>query len=159
VVDLAEATFDPVAGLASECEATRDFIGLLQREQRTLQQADISALITLANEKTHRMQQLIQMADMRNHWLATLCHAGGRTSMEQVLLNYPAATGVWKELLQLSEVAAQLNKINGVIVDQRLRYNQQALAVLQAATSRNSDLYGSDGQPRPFSGGRRLGEG
>jgi len=159
MADLAEAAFDPVAGIASECEATRDFIGLLQREQRTLQQANISALITLANEKTHRMQLLIQMADMRNHWLAALCHPGGRSGMEQVLPNYPAVTGVWKELLQLSEVAAQLNKINGVLVDQRLRYNQQALAVLQTATSRNSDLYGADGQPQPFAGGRRLGEG
>jgi flagella synthesis protein FlgN len=154
-----EDTFDPAAGIASECHATRDFIDLLQREQRALQQADVSALFALTNEKTHRMQQLARMNDARNRWLATLDHTGDRSGLEHILSDYPAATGVWNDLLQLAEIAVQLNKINGVLIDQRLRYNQQALAVLQAATRQNSGLYGSDGQPRPFSKGRQLGEG
>jgi flagella synthesis protein FlgN len=159
MADLAEAAFEPVVGIVSECDATRDFIDLLQREQRTLQQADVSALVALTNEKTHRMQQLAQMADARNRWLATLDHTGDRSGMERILSDYPAATSVWKDLLKLAEMAAELNKINGILIDQRLRYNEQALAVLQAATPRNSGLYGSDGQPRPLCGGRQLGEG
>lgn len=159
MADLAEAAFDPVVGIVYECGATRDFIDLLQREQRTLQQADVTALVALTNEKTRRMQQLAQMADARNRWLATLNHTGDRPGMERILSDYPAATGVWKDLLQSAEMAAELNKINGVLIDQRLRYNEQALAVLQAATPRNSGLYGSDGQPRPLCGGRQLGEG
>lgn len=154
-----EDTFDPIAGIASERDATQGFIDLLQREQRTLQQADISALISLTKEKTDRMQQLAQMADARNTWLAELGHTGDRSGIECVLPDYPAVTDVWTDLLQLAEMAMQLNKINGVLIDQRLRYNQQALTVLQAATPQNSGLYGSDGQPQPLSGGRQLGEG
>lgn len=154
-----EDTFDPIAGIASERDATRGFIDLLQHEQRTLQQADISALTSLTKEKTDRIQQLAQMADVRNRWLVARGQTGGRSGIEHVLPDYPAVTDVWKDLLQLAEMAMQLNKINGVLIDQRLRYNQQALAVLQAATPQNSGLYGSDGQPQPLSGGRQLGEG
>ena len=154
-----EGAFDPIAGIASERDATRGFIDLLQREQRTLQQADISVLISLTNEKAHRMQQLAQMAEARRRWVAAFGHTSGHSGIEHVLPDYPAATEVWKDLLQLAEMAVQLNKINGILIDQRLRYNQQALAVLQAATPRNSGLYGSDGQPQTLSGGRQLGEG
>ena len=154
-----EPAFDPVAGVASECHATRDFIDLLRREQRTLQLADISALVPLTNEKTHRTQQLAEMADARNRWLATLGHLGNQAGMESIMPDYPAIPSVWKELLGLAEIAVQLNKINGVLIDQRLRYNQQALAVLQTAAPPSPGLYGSDGQPQPFCGGRQLGEG
>jgi flagella synthesis protein FlgN len=154
-----EDAFDPIAGIASERDATRDFIDLLQREQRTLQQADISALISLTKEKTDRTQQLARMADVRNRWLTAFGYTGDCFSIEHALPDDPAAADVWKDLLQLAEMAVQLNKINGVLIDQRLRYNQQALAVLQAATLQNSGLYGSDGQPQSFSGGRQLGEG
>lgn len=154
-----EDIFDPIANIVSERDATRGFIDLLQREQRTLQQADISALISLTDEKTRRMQELAQMADARNTWLAELGHTDGCGGIERILPDYPAAVEVWRDLLQLAEMAVQLNKINGVLIDQRLRYNQQALAVLQAATSQNSGLYGSDGQPRHLSGGRQLGAG
>lgn len=154
-----EDTFDPIACIASERDATQHFIDLLQREQRTLQQADISALISLTKEKTERIQQLAQMADVRKRWLAAFGHTGDHSGIERVLPDYPAASEVWKDLLQLAEMAVQLNKINGVLIDQRLRYNQQALAVLQAATPQNSGLYGSDGQPQSLSGGRQLGEG
>ena len=153
-----EDAFYPIAGIASERDATRGFIDLLQREQRTLQQADISVLISLTNEKAHRMQQLAQMADARKRWLVTFGHTSD-SGIECILPDYPAVSEVWKDLLQLAEMAVQLNKINGILIDQRLRYNQQALAVLQAATPQNSGLYGSDGQPQTLSGGRQLGEG
>ena len=157
-----EDAFDPIANIVSERDAARGFIDLLQREQRTLQQADISALSSLTDEKTRRMQELAQMAVARNTWLAELGHTDGCRGIERIersLPDYPAAVEGWKDLLQWAEMAVQLNKINGVLIHQRLRYNQEALAVLQAATSQNSGLYGSDGQPQHLSGGRRLGAG
>jgi flagella synthesis protein FlgN len=63
-------------------------------------------------------------------------------------------------LLQLAQAASELNKINGILVNQRLRYNAQALAALQGPVQSAglAGLYGADGQPRLFKGGRRLGE-
>ncbi|MGH8762344.1 MAG: flagella synthesis protein FlgN [Nitrosospira sp.] len=155
---LAETVYDPVACVARECAATRDFIDVLEREQYALQQADVSLLLALEKEKVQQAQQLSQLTDARNRWLAKLGYAQDRTGMERGLKIFPAATDAWQKLLRLAETASQLNKINGVLIGQRLRYNQQALAVLQAATH-GTGLYGSDGQPRLFSIGRPLGEG
>lgn len=155
-----DTAFDPVAGIARERDETQNFIDLLEREQRALRQADVSSLLTLAKEKAQQARQLIQLADTRNRWLATLGCTRDRNGMEQGLQSYggAGAADTWRELLQLAETASQLNKINGILIGQRLRYNQQALSVLQAAT-RSAGLYGADGHPTLFSGGRRLGEG
>ena len=152
------AVFDPVTGISHERDETRNFIDLLEREQRALRQADVSSLLTLA-KKSAEAQQLIQLADVRNRWLVTLGYTRDRNGMEQGLqsCDSPGAADAWRELLQMAETASQLNKINGILIGQRLRYNQQALSVLQAAT-RSAGLYGADGQPTLFSGGRQLGE-
>ena len=152
--------FDPLAAITCERDETQNFIDLLEREQRALRQADVSSLLTLAREKAEQAQQLIRLADVRNRWLVTLGYTRDRNGMEQGLqsCDSPGAADAWRELLQLAETASQLNKINGILIGQRLRYNQQALSVLQAAT-RSAGLYGADGQPTLFSGGRRLGEG
>ncbi|SCY06508.1 flagella synthesis protein FlgN [Nitrosospira sp. Nl5] len=155
---LAEMAFDPAACITRERDAARDFVDVLKREQHALQQADVSLLPLLEKEKAQQAQQLAQLADARNYWLAKLGHTQDRLGIERGLETCPAAADAWRELLQLAETASQLNKINGILVNQRLRYNQQALSVLQAATH-GTGLYGADGQPRLFSAGRQLGEG
>jgi flagella synthesis protein FlgN len=150
--------FDPLTGITRERDETQNFIDLLEREQRALRQADVSSLLTLAREKAEQAQQLIRLADVRNRWLVTLGYTRDRNGMGLQSCDSPTAADAWRELLQLAETASQLNKINGILIGQRLRYNQQALSVLQAAT-RSAGLYGADGQPTLFSGGRQLGEG
>ncbi len=155
---LAKSIFDPVACITRERDLTRDFVNVLERERQALRQADVSLLLPLAKDKAQQTQQLAQLADARNHWFAKLGYARDRAGMEQGLKTCPAAANAWRELLQLAEVASELNKVNGILIGQRLRYNQQALSALQAATHVGG-LYGSDGQPRLFSAGRQLAEG
>jgi flagellar biosynthesis protein FlgN len=153
-------TFNPAVSIAEERDATRKFIDVLEQEQHLLQQTDVSLLLSLAKEKAVQAQQLIRLADARNQWLQKLGYPRDRSGMERGITdcNCPGATDAWHELLQLAKTASQLNKINGTLITQRLRYNHQALTVLQAATH-TAGLYGSDGQPQLFSSGRQLGEG
>ena len=157
---LTAMVFHPLASITEERDATRNFIDVLEREQDALKQADVSLLLPLAKEKTHQAQQLARLADARNQWLAKLGYPRDRSGMERGLKDcgLPGAADAWQDLLQLAETASQLNKVNGILIAQRLRYNHQALAVLQAATH-SAGLYGADGQPQLFSGGRQLGEG
>ena len=157
---LTGVVFTPAVSIAQERDATRNFIDILEQEQHVLQQTDVSLLLPLAKEKASQAQQLTRLADARNQWLAKHGYSRDRSGMERGLKDSdcPGATDAWQELLQLAETASQLNKINGVLIAQRLRYNHQALTVLQAATH-SAGLYGSDGQPQLFSGGRQLGEG
>ena len=158
---MTNSIFDPLACISRERDATRNFIDILRHEQAALQQPGASLLLSIANEKAHQAQQLAQLADARNYWLRKLGYTQDHIGMERGLRDCPAAADAWKELLQLAETASQLNKINGILVGQRLRYTQQAISVLQASThgGANTRLYCADGQPQPFLGGRQLGEG
>jgi flagella synthesis protein FlgN len=157
---LNNAVFDPIAGIANERDAVRVFIDVLRREQHALQQADVSVLLSLAAEKASHAQQLAELTQAREQWLAVPGSLEDQGNMERMLADHPTAAMAWRELLQLTETAHQINEINGILVNQRLRYNRQRLSALQAAACglHDSGLYGSDGQPRTFSGGRRLGE-
>lgn len=152
--------FDPNIGIANERDAIRVFIDVLRREQHALQQADVSVLLPLAAEKASHAQQLAELTQAREHWLAVPAFFEDQDTMERRLADHPAAAMAWQELLQLTKTAHQINEINGILVNQRLRYNQQRLCALQAAACglHDSGLYGSNGQPQIFSGGRRLGE-
>lgn len=158
---MTNSIFDPVACISRERDATRDFIDILRREQVALQQPGTPLLLAIASEKAHHAQQLAQLSDARNYWLRKLGYTQDHIGMERGLRDCPAAVDAWEELLQLAETASQLNKINGILVGQRLRYTQQAISVLQTSThgGQNVRLYCSDGQPQPFFGGRQLGEG
>ena len=158
---MTNSIFDPVACIGRERDATRNFIDILHREQTALQQPGASLLLSIASEKAHQAQQLAHLADARNYWLRKLGYTQDHAGMERGLCDNPAAADAWKELLQLAETASQLNKINGILVGQRLRYTQQAISVLQTSThgAPNTRLYCSDGQPQPFLGGRQLGQG
>jgi len=157
---LNNATFDPIAGIANERDAVRVFIDVLRREQHALQQADVSVLLPLAAEKASHAQQLAELTQTREQWLAVPDSFEDQGDMERRLADHPTAAMAWQELLRLTETAHQINEINGILVNQRLRYNQQRLSALQAAARglHDNGLYGSNGQPQIFSGGRRLGE-
>lgn len=157
---MTNSVFDPIAGVPRERDATLAFIDVLRREQHALQHSDASLLLSLATEKARHAQQLAQLTNTRNCWLAMSGYSQDRVGMERGLQDWPAAADSWRDLLQLAETANELNNINSIIVGQRLRYNQQRLSALQAATrsAQGAGLYGSDGQPQPFPGGRMLGE-
>jgi len=126
--------FDPSRSINAECEATRNFIEILQREQSALKQAEVSILLPLAQEKAQQAQQLAQLSEARKRWLFTQGHATDRLGVEDELRNFPGASEAWQELVQLAETARQLNEINGNLVGQRLRYRRQrTLAVFMAA--------------------------
>lgn len=150
-------SFDPAPSIHAECEATRNFIEILRREQLALKQAEVSILLPLAQEKAQQAQHLAQLSEARRRWLFTHGHATDRSGVESGLRNFPDAAKAWQELVQLAETASQLNRINGNLVGQRLRYNQQAIAALQEATH-FTGVYGCNGHTQPFSGGRQLGE-
>jgi flagella synthesis protein FlgN len=154
---LPEMIFDPAHSINAECEATRNFIEILRREQLALRQADVSMLLPLAHEKAQQAQQLAELSGARKRWLSTQGLAPDRSGVEDELQNFAGASEAWQEFTQLAETARQLNEINGNLVGQRLRYNQQAIAALQEATH-VTGVYGCDGHTQPFAGGRQLGE-
>ncbi len=150
---------DPASNIAHERDATRNFVDLLRREQHALQHADVALLLPLAAEKAQRAQELAELAETRNCWLSAQNQPGNRGEAGQGVRDDPGTADAWNELCQLAQTADELNTINGILIGQRLRYIHQRLSVLQTSgLASNTSLYGSDGHPALFSGGRILGE-
>lgn len=151
-----------IANLLVEHRAFDEFVELLQSEQEALQRGDVDRLVSLAQLKSNKVVALAQIEDQRNRKLAASGFkpdlAGMGTWLKQHAGDFPGAEKTWTELLSKARQAQMLNQSNGILIEQKLRHNQQALAILQAAANQAS-TYGPDGQTHAGKrGGRPLGK-
>ena len=148
-------------GLEAELRAYQDFIQTLQAEQDALVQGNVDPLLELARIKSEKVVLLSQLAESRARFLSAQgCaqeHGGMTRWLQQHDKKNPQLTERWQQLLTLAENAQQLNRINGDMIDTRLRNNQQALAILQVAANQSA-LYGPDGQTQALGLRRPLGK-
>jgi flagella synthesis protein FlgN len=145
--------------LAEEVALLRDFLDLLEREERALVGGDIERLLSLVEDKNRLFVRLAGLGETRDRTLAAAGFGPGRQGMEDWLERQSETEGAkrdWQQLLALAEKARALNRSNGKLIATRLANNQQALSTLMAAANQAS-LYGPDGQTRPAGGGRSLG--
>ena len=154
--------FDLVKNLEAELQAFQDFIQVLQTEQDALVQGNVDPLLELAQIKSEKVVLLSQLAESRTRFLSARGYDQEHGGMAKWLQQprdggNPQIVELWQQLLTLAENARQLNQINGSMIDTRLRNNQQALAILQAAAKQNA-LYGPDGQTQSLSLGKPIGK-
>lgn len=145
--------------LIEEAAQLRDFLDLLEQEQKALAVGDIERLLPLASRKTELFGRLAQLGEARSRALAAAGLAADRKGMESWLERHPELGGAkreWQAFLVLAEKARSLNQTNGKLIATRLANNQQALSTLMAAANQ-AELYGPDGQAKPLGGGRSLG--
>lgn len=151
-----------VAALEAERNAFDAFVGVLEAESAALNTGDVEALITLAQSKSEKVSILSRLSESRRAFLRAAGFSPDRTGMSGWLVAHGGADGprlsaLWNTLLDHAVRAQQLNESNGALIESRLRFNQAALASLQAA-ARQTTYYGPDGTTRlPGSQGRDLG--
>ncbi|MBU1689473.1 MAG: flagellar protein FlgN [Gammaproteobacteria bacterium] len=152
---------DLVKNLEAELRAFQDFIQVLQTEQDALVQGNVDPLLELARIKSEKVVLLSQLAESRTRFLSAKGYSQEQGGMMKWLQQRdggnPQIAELWQQLLALAENAQQLNQINGSMIDTRLRNNQQALSILQAA-AKQSALYGPDGQTQALGLGRPIGK-
>lgn len=145
---------DWLSQLTAEQTMLREFVQLLQSEQATLVGIDTDQLLVFSDQKSGLIARLAAQAKQRRELQAMLGFGG---DVEHWLKsNLPTALDGWHLLQQLAREAQELNRINGELIQVRLRHTQQALTVLTAA-SNSASLYGADGQTHHVGGGRILG--
>ncbi len=145
--------------LIEEVARLRDFLELLDQEQKALVKGDIERLMSLAAEKTELFGRLAKLGEARGKALVAAGLAADRQGMESWLETHGEPGGgkrYWLELLALAKKAHARNQTNGELISTRLANNQQALSALMAAANQAS-LYGPDGQAHPLGVGRSLG--
>ncbi len=147
--------------LLTELAITKAFIDILHKEQKALIGANLEVLETLPQDKAELVIQLTQMSKKRDQRLHSRGLNSDRKGMEILLAScqdVKSTTAKWNALLKLAESAQQLNQTNGDLINTRLRYNQQALNVLQNATGESPPLYGPTGRTFNVKGGRQFGQ-
>lgn len=143
--------------LQEEVSLLRGFVALLQDEQKMLTSGPEDRVGELAQQKSRQTEQLTVSIRRREAALVAAGWPEGRAGMEA----WAAAAGkpsaqLWTEFIQLAQEAQALNTLNGKLIVERLRHNQQAMNLLTAAANRAA-LYGPDGQTRNGGSGRTLG--
>lgn len=138
-----------VAALETEHATFEAFVGVLEAESAALAGDDIDALPLLARAKSDKVVQLSQLFEERRSYLRAAGFEADRTGMAQWMIAHGGPDGarlsrLWNSLLERAAHAQKLNEANGALIETRLRFNQSALAALQAA-ARNTAGYGPDG--------------
>lgn len=149
-----------LAALAAEHAALLSFVTLLEREQGMLVESRIDQLLELSEQKTTDAIGLNELAETRRNLLKkNLPQLSSDAIHAWLAAHNPQSLVIWNEILVLAERAQQLNRINGELIQMKLRHNQQSLTVLSNAVNK-ANLYGPNGQPSFSPGsGRSLGSG
>jgi flagella synthesis protein FlgN len=145
--------------IKAEYDGFQEFLQLLQQEQGALIKGDVDQLLQLAASKSELIEKLAGFSAQRIKCISAAgCEssASGVAAYLDTIQAQAATRELWGKLLDLAREADQVNRSNGILIDTRLRHNQQTLSVLHSATNPAASLYGPDGQISGAAGGRRL---
>jgi flagella synthesis protein FlgN len=137
----------------AEAEVVARFVSLLQAEQITLGNGDTDQLSRVTEQKNIIAAELSALAARRNAALAEQKIAPDRPGMEAWLNSHKhdqLLNSLWSKVIALASEARELNRVNGELIQIRMRHNAQALEALRSA-SRPLSLYGPNGQTSTFS--------
>ena len=152
-----DATFHAL--IQAEFGGFQEFHQLLQQEQGALLKGDVDHILRLAALKSELIDKLSGLSTRRNlHIAASGCenNASGISAYLDAIKAQAATRELWSKLLDLARDVDQINRHNGILIETRLRHNQQTLSVLQNAANPSASLYGPDGQISGAASGRRL---
>ncbi len=149
-----------LAKLTEEHAAVKSFVALLQQEQKMLTENSIDALSMLAEQKSAEAVKINQIAKVRHNLLQTVIPELTAAHIHDWFkLNSKEGLELWQGLRMLADQAHELNRINGELIQIKLRHNQQLLGALSKAVNQ-ANLYGPNGQTSFSTGtGRSLGQG
>jgi flagella synthesis protein FlgN len=147
-----------VSRLNAEYDALKSLVTLLETEQQTLINGHVDLLLELSDKKTRAVHEVSKLANARKNVLLSHEVEIKADGIIVWLKSYaPNSLPVWQDIQKLVEQMQYLNRTNGTLIQTKLRYNQQALAVLFNNVNSAHGLYGADGQPHLPSSSRILG--
>jgi flagella synthesis protein FlgN len=149
-----------IVGLEREVAGVGGLCRILQAEQQCLLEGDTEALPALTDAKSRAVEDLVELASLRNAYMDARRLPPGAAGMEHWLASQAGGerarlSDAWSRLLALTADARAANRINGGLIGTRLGYTQAALATLQSAAHHHSG-YGPDGQSDFRVGNREL---
>ncbi len=133
--------------LDEESRKVDDLIGLILDEQQLLVQSRANDLQPLIERKARCIADLAQLSAGRHALLEQAGYPGSEDGMQQWLVQHPhdETARIWSVLLDRVRKARELNRTNGLLIQNHLQRNRSALRIL-TGSSVLDNLYGPNGQ-------------
>ncbi len=149
-----------LAALKEEQASLQSFVSLLQKEQKMLTEFGTDNLLELAEKKSTHAVKINKIAETRHSLLQALIPELTAKNIQNWLeKNSKEGLNLWQSIRILGDQAHELNRINGELIQLKLRHNQQLIGALSRAVNQ-ANLYGPNGQTSFSTGsGRTLGLG
>lgn len=138
--------------LTEELSSFGQFCLFLREEREALACNDSTALTRITVQKQEVCDKLINLEKARQAHLGI----GANNPAEALKAIEPSLHLQWLRLIELAREAQNLNQVNGVIIETRLKHNQQALALLKSGAEITA-TYTAEGQSSNLGGSRLLG--
>jgi flagella synthesis protein FlgN len=156
----AQPDHNPMESLRAEHETLASLVALMQAEQAHLVAADIEALQAITEQKAQVVAKASEMAQNRHRQLAIAGFAPEEAGMQAWLasINSDSVAEAWQQLLDISRAAKELNRVNGILINKQMSYNQTAIDSLHAPAQAKSpsNVYGKNGQTATTTNTRRI---
>ena len=132
-----------------DAKRLNELVALLTKEQTSLVQMDIEDVEQILDEKSVLIQQIADATKTRHQALGQ----AGYDANENGMATWIRASenqqmhADWEVFQDQLAKAKELNRVNGQMINQHFKRNQQALNTLQGkAPNANAGVYGANGQ-------------
>ena len=120
-------------------------LDVLRQEQQALVNMTVETVEHTSTQKAALVARMATLAEQRHRALAAAGHAPSEAGMEAWVASAGAEwLPVWRELLEQTRQAKELNRVNGLLINRHMAYTNGALAALRPAAQR-SNVYGPTG--------------
>lgn len=151
---------NPMASLRAEHEVLASLVELMKAEQAHLVAADMDGLQAITEQKAQVVAKATEMAQQRHRQLAIAGFAPEEAGMQAWLasINSDSVVQAWQQLLDITRAAKELNRVNGILINKQMAYNQNAIDSLHAPAQAKSptNVYGKNGQTSTATSSRRI---
>ncbi|MFZ6817583.1 flagella synthesis protein FlgN [Undibacterium sp. Ji22W] len=127
---------------------------LLDEEQQVLVDNESEKLENITPNKNMLLAKVIELEKNRSELLLKSGYSNDINGMRQLLAANPSIQvleleNTWQSLLDISSLAQEKNRTNGLLINRHLNKNQAALNVLQSGSGHQAgSMYGADGQSK-----------
>lgn len=142
---------DPVSvildHLKVELELSEKLFLILQKEEKSLINNDLTQLESISTEKSQLISEYLLSRDIRWKKLSLVDINLKESEFDKWILSQKNESlhQIWAKLNEVLTNSQQINRTNGLIIHQLSSKNQRAMAVL-LGQSDSDGLYGSSGQ-------------
>lgn len=132
-----------------DAKLLNELVTLLEREQASLVKMDIDAVESILDEKSELIQSISESSQVRHAELAKVGFDADENGMASWIRVHAQEKEqvAWQTFQAQLTQAKELNRVNGQLINQHFKRNQQALNQLQGQSSSTSaGVYGANGQ-------------